>query len=173
MPSNPPGWTAGKWGEWYTDVLARVGRLTVSEQKSYWQEGWLKQHDQIMRTLSAKQNRTPLIICGDLHATALGSMHRTGNNDLSKNPINVLLSGPIGCRPGPGGWPSSIRGTGAKPSLHLDFKEDVAPIEQHGFSIVDFTPTEIKIQMFKWDVKIQSVADIDNLQPFHTKVLHT
>ena len=21
VPSNPPGWTAGKWGEWYPDVL--------------------------------------------------------------------------------------------------------------------------------------------------------
>jgi len=25
--------------------------------------------------------------------------------------------------------------------------------------------------MFKWDIKTQSVADIDQLQPFHTKVL--
>ena len=22
-PSNPPGWTAGKWGEWYPDILGR------------------------------------------------------------------------------------------------------------------------------------------------------
>jgi hypothetical protein len=173
VPSNPPGWTAGKWGEWYPDVLDKAGNLTIQEKKPYWQEGWLKQHDRIMQTLSAKQDRIPLVISGDLHAIALGEMKRSGALDLSKNPINVLLSGPVGCRPGPSGWPSGRRGTGAKPSLYLDFVEEVAPIEQHGFSIVDFTPNEIKIQMFKWDIKTQSVADIGSLQPFHTKVLPT
>jgi hypothetical protein len=173
VPSNPPGWTAGKWGEWYPDVLGKNGQLTIQEKKPYWQEGWLKQHDRIMQAMSAKQDRIPLVISGDLHAIALGEMQRSGALDLSKNPINVLLSGPVGCRPGPNGWPSGRRGTGAKPSLHLDFVEEIAPIEQHGFSIVDFTPDEIKIQMFKWDVKTQSVADISSLQPFHTKVLST
>ena len=28
-PSNPPGWTAGKWGEWYPDVLGADGKLTT------------------------------------------------------------------------------------------------------------------------------------------------
>ena len=173
VPSNPPGWTAGKWGEWYPDVLGKDGKLTIQDKKPYWQEGWLKQHDRIMQTMSAKQDRIPLVISGDLHAIALGQMQRSGSLDLSKNPINVLLSGPIGCRPGPNGWPSGRRGTGAKPSLHLDFVEEIAPIEQHGFSIVEFTPDEIKIQMFKWDIKTQSVADISTLQPFHTKVMST
>lgn len=173
VPSNPPGWTAGKWGEWYPDVLGKNGALTIQEKKPYWQEGWLKQHDRIMQAMSSKQDRIPLVISGDLHAIALGNMERSGTLDLSKNPINVLLSGPVGCRPGPNGWPSGRRGTGAKPSLYLDFVEEVPPIEQHGFSIVDFTPDEIKIQMFKWDVKTQAVADIDSLQPFHTKVLST
>ena len=171
VPSNPPGWTAGKWGEWYPDVLGQDGKLTIQEKKPYWQSGWLKQHDRLMKTIASQRDRIPLIISGDLHATALGAMHRTGTVDLSKNPVNVLLSGPIGCRPGPNGWPSGRRGTGAKPSLYLDFTEEVSPIEQHGFSIVDFTPDEIKIQMFKWDIKTQSSADIGNLQPFHTKTL--
>jgi hypothetical protein len=171
VPSNPPGWTAGKWGEWYGDVLGKDGKLTIAEKKPYWQEGWLKQHDRIMTAIHSKQDRIPLVISGDLHAIALGNMHRSGNLDFSKNPINVLLSGPIGSRPGPNGWPSGRRGTGAKPSLYLDFVEEISPIEQHGFTIVDFTEDEIKIQMFKWDIKTQSVADIDQLQPFHTKVL--
>ena len=171
VPSNPPGWTAGKWGEWYPDVLGTDGKLTIQVSKPYWQSGWLKQHDRLMKTIAEQRDRIPLVISGDLHATALGAMHRTGTVDLSKNPVNILLSGPIGCRPGPNGWPSGRRGTGAKPSLHLDFTEDVSPIEQHGFSIVDFTRDEIKIQMFKWDVKTQSSAAIENLQPFHTKTL--
>jgi hypothetical protein len=27
VPSNPPGWTAGKWGEWYPDVLGPDKKL--------------------------------------------------------------------------------------------------------------------------------------------------
>src|SRR4029078_1373152 len=28
-PSNPPGWSAGKWGEWYPDVLGADNKLTT------------------------------------------------------------------------------------------------------------------------------------------------
>lgn len=171
VPSNPPGWTAGKWGEWYPDVLGADGALTIREPKPYWQTGWLKQHDRLMHAMAQQTHQIPLVISGDLHATALAQMHRTGQVDLSGNPVNVLLSGPLGCRPGPNGWPSGRRGTGAKPSLHLDLVEEVKPIEQHGFSVVDFSPDQIKIQMFKWDIKTQSVADIDSLQPYHVKAL--
>ncbi len=31
-PSNPLGWTAGKWMEWYPDVLNREGRLTTKNR---------------------------------------------------------------------------------------------------------------------------------------------
>jgi hypothetical protein len=36
---------AGKWGEWYPDILDRDGRLTINLPKPYWQSGWLKQHE--------------------------------------------------------------------------------------------------------------------------------
>jgi hypothetical protein len=49
--------------------------------------------------------------------------------------------------------------------------EDVKPIEQHGFTIADFAPDKIVLPMFKWDVKMQSVEEIDNLGPFHTAVV--
>ena len=67
------------------------------------------------------------------------------------------------------GDPNQIKGN----HIPLDCVEEISPLEQHGFSIVDFTPDEIKIQMFKWDVKTQAVVDIESLQPFHTKVLST
>ena len=38
-PSNPFGWSAGKWGEWYPDVL-EAGALTTAVPKPYWQDGW-------------------------------------------------------------------------------------------------------------------------------------
>jgi hypothetical protein len=171
VPSNPPGWTAGKWGEWYPDVLGRDGKLTASEPKPYWQSGWLKQHDRLMQAMSAMKGRSPLVISGDLHATGIGRMLRSGALDLRANPITTVLSGPIGCRPSPVGWPSGRRGTGAMPPAHLDMDEQVKPIEQHGFTIVDFTPDKIVLRMFKWDWKTQGVEAMDTLEPFHTTEL--
>jgi hypothetical protein len=57
------------------------------------------------------------------------------------------------------------------PSAILDMDEQVKPIEQHGFTVVDFTPEKIVLRIFKWDVKTQSVDEIDTLQPFHTAEL--
>jgi hypothetical protein len=169
VPSNPPGWTAGKWGEWYPDVLGSDGRLTTAKAKPYWQPGWLKQHDRLMESIAAVRERVPLVMSGDLHALAIGRMVRSGKLDFSANPINAVLTGPISTRPS--GWPSARRGTGALPPAHLDMAEDIKPIEQHGFTIADFTPDKIVLRMFKWDVNTQSVEAIDNLDPFHTAVL--
>jgi hypothetical protein len=33
IPSNPPGWSAGKWGEWYPDILGSDGKLTTTKIK--------------------------------------------------------------------------------------------------------------------------------------------
>src|SRR5215475_10179741 len=171
VPSNPPGWTAGKWGEWYPDVLGQDGKLTVKEPKPYWQPGWLKQHDRLMEAMSAMKGRVPLVISGDLHAIGMGRMQRSGKLDLRANPITAVLAGPLGSRTSPLGWPSGRRGAGALPPAHLDMAEDVKPIEQHGFTLVDFTPDKIALRLFKWDWKTQSVDEMDTLQPFHTAEL--
>jgi hypothetical protein len=168
-PSNPPGWSAGKWGEWYPDVLGRDNKLTVSEPKPYWQSGWLKQHDRLMAAMTAMKGRVPLIISGDMHAVAIGRMMRSGSLDLRANPIHAVLSGPIGTADV--GWPSNRRGTGTLPPVHLDMEEQVKPIEQHGFTLVDFTPDEMVLRQFKWDVKTQAPEAIDSLEPFHTAEL--
>ncbi len=168
-PSNPPGWTAGKWGEWYPDVLDRDGKLSTAIAKPYWQSGWLKQHDRLIASLSGMKSRIPLVVSGDLHAIGLGRMLRTGRLDLGANPVNVALSGPIGTRPG--GWPSARRGTGARPPAHIDLEEQLKPIERHGFTIADFTPDKIQMRFFKWDVDKDPVESIDSLLPFHTAEL--
>jgi hypothetical protein len=170
-PSNPPGWSLGKWGEWYPDVLlAEEKKLTTAIPKPYWQSGWLKQHDRLMTSLSSNKSRTPLVISGDMHSIALGSMMRSGSNDFSSNPVNVALSGTGGTYRG--GWPSSgRRKTPAMTSGVLDFKEEIKPIEQHGFTLVDFTKDKMVLSFFKWDVDTQTIGDIDNLQPFHVKQL--
>jgi hypothetical protein len=171
VPSNPPGWTAGKWGEWYPDVLGRDGKLTVAEPKPYWQAGWLKQHDRLMAAMAAMKGRAPLVISGDLHAIGVGRMLRSGALDLKANPVTVALAGPLGSRTTPLGWPSGRRGTGAAPPAHLDMIEDVKPIEQHGFTLVDFTPDKMVLRFFKWDYRTQTPDAIDTLEPFHATEL--
>jgi hypothetical protein len=168
-PSNPLGWSAGKWGEWYPDLLAADGKLSTAKPKPYWQSGWLAQHDRLVSSLAAMKNRIPLIISGDLHAIGLGRMLRAGRIDASANPVTTVISGPIGTAPA--GWPSARRGVGATPPAHVDLREMVKPIEQHGFTMVDVTPDRIELRMFRWDVKTGPPEAIDSLEPFHTEVL--
>lgn len=166
VPSNPPGWSAGKWGEWYPDVLhPETGQLTLQTPKPHWQQGWLNQHDRIMQALADMRHRNPLIIAGDLHATGVGTMHGAGNLDFSDNPITNILCGPIGTSIR--GFPSVVRGVRAAPSQYLDFVEQVTPFEQHGFTLVDFAQDRIVAKLFKWDVNTQAVDAIDNLQPYY------
>ena len=102
-PSNPHGWTAGKWGEWYPDVLTREGKLSIDVRKPYWQDGWLKQHDRLMLAMSGMKGRIPLSMSGDLHAIGIGRILRSGTHDLSANPVVSALTGPVA--PGPAAGP--------------------------------------------------------------------
>jgi hypothetical protein len=169
IPSNPPGWSAGKWGEWYPDLLDANGKLSVAKPKPYWQTGWLKQHDRLMAALSAMPDRIPLVVSGDLHAIAEGRMMRTGSIDLARHPVNVVLSGPLGT--GDLVWPSAFRGIGAMPSVHLDMQEDLKPIEENGFIIVDLTPDKIVLRFFRWNAHRDPLEAIDALEPFRTSEL--
>jgi hypothetical protein len=168
-PSNPLGWSAGKWGEWYPDLLSDAGKLTIEKPKPYWQAGWLDQHDRIVKSLAAMKSRVPLIISGDLHAIAIGKMLRSGKTELASGAVTTVLSGPVGTSPA--GFPSSVRGIGATVPNHLSLQEEITPIEQHGFTLVDFLPDRIVLKFFKWDRKTQTPDVIDTLEPFHTTEL--
>jgi hypothetical protein len=163
-PSNPPGWTAGKWGEWYADVLAADGRLTTTVAKPYWQSGWRAQHDRLLAAMSGMRGRIPLSVSGDLHAIALGRIAQSGALDLSANPVISVLAGPVGTASS--GWPSSVRKVGAMPPLGLSVEELIRPIEQHGFTLADFTPEGIELRFFRWDVNSQPLQALDTLEPF-------
>jgi hypothetical protein len=168
-PSNPPGWTAGKWMEWYPDVLDEDGRLTTAKPKPYWQPGWMAQHDRLMGAMAAMTGRAPLVVSGDLHAIGIGKILRSGDARFDRSPITTVLSGPLGTRPS--GWPSAFRGVPSTPAKHLDVQEEVRPIEQHGFVIADFLPDRAVLRFFKWSVKTESPEAIDTLQPFHISEL--
>ena len=107
---------------------------------------------------AAIYTRSPLVGC-----CAAGALDFTGN------PITVALAGPVGTERGL--WPSAFRGVGATPPAHLDMREEVRPIEQHGFTLADFLPDRIVLRLFKWDIKTQSPDAIDPLEPFHTTEL--
>src|SRR5262249_44389480 len=90
-PRNPMGWSAGKWMEWYPDVLNREGNLTTKEPKPYWQSGWMEQHDRLVAAMTGMKGRVPLTISGDLHAVGIGKIMRSGSLQLEKNPLNAVL----------------------------------------------------------------------------------
>ena len=163
VPSMPLGWSAGKWGEWYPDVLDDHGRLGVAKAKYFWQEGWRLQHDRLLAAASASP-KLPLFLSGDLHALAHGVMARNGAQDLRRNPVHTVLTGPIST--GPRGWPSAARGTPPLVATGLEIKETLAPLEQNGFTVIDFTPSRIEARMFRWKLG-QDESAIDALEPFH------
>ena len=51
-------------------------------------------------------------------------------------------------------------------------EESVAPIEDHGFTIVDFLADRISLRQYKWDVDRQPLEAIDTLEPFYSTELN-
>ena len=161
VPSVPIGWSAGKWGEWYPDVLADDGSLTTAQTKYLWQPGWLKQHDRILAAASAAP-RLPLFLCGDMHSIAEGVVSRSGEHDFSANPVVAALTGPLGTGTG---WPSRARGTVAKVAQALTMREEQGCLEENGFSIVDVEPEHVTMRYFRW-LPERGEEAIDTLEPF-------
>src|SRR5262249_39600515 len=131
VPSIPIGWTAGKWGEWYAD-MEREHKPTLAVAKPYWQSGWRLQHDRLVDAASRMPGRIPLFVSGDLHAIGYGQMLQTGGIDLSANPVNSILAGPLGTGTG---WPSRGRGMIPQVPGNMKFNEEIPAIEQNGFII--------------------------------------
>ena len=168
VPSNPVGWSAGKYAEWYPDVVAG-GRLTDTVPKAGWGPAWLAQHD---RLLAASSQRTglPLFLSGDIHSIAEARIVRSGALDLSRNPVVSLISGTPGTR---WGWPSLARGGLAGTPTAID-SEPVVPVQEvNGFHLVDFEPGRVTIRHFRWDLETQPEEAIDTLQPFHVSIYRT
>jgi hypothetical protein len=163
MPSVPPGWSAGKWGEWYADMDGGNQRLTTKIPKPYWQTGWRLQHDRLMRAASAMRGRVPLFISGDLHSLAEGRILRTSDIDLTANPVFSVLPGTVGT--GRPGWPSLVRGLRGLPPADLDVDEGLPALEENGFTLADFTPERVTLRYFRWKLG-QPEAALDTLEPF-------
>ena len=163
LPSTPVGWAAGKWGEWYPDLLQPDGRLGVAKPKYFWQSGWKSQHDRLLQAASAME-RIPLFLSGDLHALGEGRILRYGKLDLSRNPVVTVLTGPIST--GPKAWPSAWRGTPPQTPSSLELEAGLKPQEKNGFSVIDFTEDRVEAQMFNWKLDEPEYL-LDDMKPFH------
>jgi len=167
LSSMPPVFSAGKWGDWYPDILGPDGKLTTRIQKPYYQSGWLKQHDRLMQALSGCRERIPVWISGDMHAHGEARLLRGGETDFSRNPVNVFLSGALGTG---NGWPSGGRRTRPYPSKTIEVEERLPALEENGFLLVDFTAGQITIRFFRW-LPSRGQEAIDTLEPFRTTEL--
>jgi hypothetical protein len=131
-----------------------------------WQEGWFAQHNRLLHAASSMKKSIPLFICGDIHDLSEGRIFRSGDLDLSSNPVNVVASGSLGT--GRRGFPSgALRKVVAQPPTNLTVEERLPPVEKNGFVIVDFTPEKTVINFYAWKPP-EPLEAIDNLEPFHT-----
>jgi phosphodiesterase/alkaline phosphatase D-like protein len=153
FPSHPLGWTAGKWREWYRDLLVSESSIVEAvlrdkDGKKYmWQEGWWNQHQRLVATLSAQTSRKPIMLTGDLHTLGATRIERSGDLDLSSNPVFSILSGPVGV--GDAGWPSRARGVFARTPADLMTTELLALEERNGYALLEFDRDRIECQLFR------------------------
>ncbi len=183
VPSHPFGWSAGKWREWYPDVadlddggatVSRIGnfagsnfRLTTEREKYFWQEGWLRQHQRLLESLTSQSRRSGIVLSGDLHAIGHSVLERSGSLDLSANPVHAVLTGPLGTLTG---WPSAARGTPPLAATGVEHDVRGETFEKNGFALFDVTPSEVTVRLFAWKTGEPESA-IDDLEPYHTAVI--
>jgi hypothetical protein len=177
IPSHPAGWTAGKWREWYPDVVAPVdsddevvvsthggaaGELTIDREKYAWQSGWFEQHQRLMKALSAQSRRPAAMLSGDLHAIGHGRIMRSRELDLTANPVHSILAGPLGSSTA--GWPTFARGVEPTASALIELEQAATPSERNGFTLIDVEPDRMIVRQFSWR-EPDPVEAIDSLQP--------
>ena len=164
-PSLPFGYSSGKLGDWYPDVLSPDGQLVLYLPKEGWQPGWLHQAQRIMEMLSAQRKRRAVVIQGDFHATAAGKITRSGGRRLDRNPVEIVMVGTLGTGDIP--FPSSARQVSSTPSGTLDMDEALRPTEKNGFTIIDVTPEKMTFRLFVWRPP-QPEEEIDTMEPVMT-----
>ena len=136
-------------------VMVRTGGSTAPVAsrmlKTTWLTGpvtvalaWMAVPATMLAAMGAMPDCVPLVITGDLHATAEGRILASGNADFSRRSVIAALPGASGTSAG--GWASDFRGVGPLVSNHLQMEETVRPIQENGFSLLDLTPEAITIR---------------------------
>ena len=152
FPSHPMGWTAGKWREWYPDMLESSGSMVAAVEHSddggkyMWQQGWWNQHQRLLQGIAGQTKRKPVMVSGDLHLLGAGAITHSGNLDFSDNPVYSILSGPGGV--GDLGWLSRARGLAARVPDKMSVEELLPPVERNGYTLIKLTSTSCDISLF-------------------------
>jgi len=183
VPSHPMGWTAGKWREWYPDVVApegfeglvtnelnfegaTKGALTIRAQKYLWQAGWWAQHQRLLQTLSLRPG-SRFTFSGDIHAQGAIAIEASGEEALSGGLVKSLLVGPVSTSDAT--WPSFARGVPANQPAWLQTTPLSATEEINGFTLFDITSSGVVAHLFNcgghdssasYDGRVQGVTDL-------------
>jgi len=162
VPSTPYGWSAGKWLEWYPDVLGKDKKLHADLPKYLWQKGWQAQNDRLLGAMYDAKFKKPIVISGDIHTFASGKIHRNGTLDMSDNPIHSYIAGTLGCTV----FPSTFRKVKASIPNTIGMEEDFENVEANGFSIVEIDRQNVHIKMYKYLWNKDDLKVIDDLKAF-------
>jgi len=161
VPSLPFAYSSGKLGDRYPDLLdEESSRLVLYKPKEGWQPGWFAQHQRLIEAIGSQNKRAPIIVQGDFHASAAGSIRRSGELTL-KNKVHVVLTGTLGTGDLP--FPPSFRSVESKPS-QLEGVDEYETDGKNGFSVIDVTPDKVTFTMFLWRPP-QPVADLATMKP--------
>lgn len=160
VPSHPFGWTAGKWREWYPDVVApegftgvvsndvmsgTKGQLTTAAQKFFWQKGWWDQHQRLLEAMANLRKGSRMIFSGDIHAQGVVNIKTSGELTFEK-PITSILVGPVSTSDAT--WPSAARGIPAAEPEWVTSDEVLATREVNGFTVFEFKESVARARLF-------------------------
>lgn len=162
VPSLPFGYSSGKLGDWYPDLLDEAsGRLVMGREKEGWQSGWLAQHQRLVAALAAQKQRSGVIVQGDFHASAVARLQGSADLDFAR-PLHTVMSGTLGT--GDMGFPSAYRRIESSPSHLVRMAQTLAPTEKNGFTVIDVTPEKLVFSLYMWRPP-EPVEAIDTLAP--------
>ncbi|MBV1686997.1 hypothetical protein KRR38_04735 [Novosphingobium sp. G106] len=145
--------------------MARRALPPQGDDKGYWQPGWFAQHQRLAAALTAQKQRAAITISGDFHASGATRITRSDQLDLSANPINAILAGPISTVGS--GFPSEARGAFPFTPAKLKATEINKLEERNGFTLFDVYPERIEVRQFRWRPP-EPVAAIASLKPYST-----
>ena len=183
VPSHPMGWTAGKWREWYPDVVAPEGFeglvtnelnfegatrgvLTSKAQKYLWKRGWWTQHQRLLHALSERPG-SRFTFSGDIHAQGAVAIEASGDDVLPGGLVKSLLVGSVSTSDAT--WPSFARGIPANQPGWLQTTTLSVTEEVNGFTVFDITSSGVVVQLFNCgghdssgldDGRVQRVTDL-------------
>lgn len=159
MLSHPMGWTAGKWREWYPDVVAPIGskgvvsnelmadvdgELTAEAKKYLWPKGWWEQHQRLLEALYRRPG-SRFTFSGDIHAQGAIEIRSSGGLSLEERPVISVLVGPVSSSDAT--WPSSARGISAAKPQWLKTHTLIATREVNGFAMLEIDQDGVNVRL--------------------------